>query len=164
MYPKWELENLQYRYNILKRVKDDKQAQEILMAHCANDALYFFNTFLRTYDPRLTDPIIPFITYPFQDKYIKAIIECVENDQDNITEKSRDMWFSWMILWILLWWFLFKWWSSLIGSYKEDYVDEQGNMDSSFERLRYMISNLPKWMIPQLDIKYMSISNQAARC
>lgn len=60
-----------------------------------------------------------------------------------------------------MWGFLFRGWSGLIGSYKEDYVDTQGNMDSSFERLRYMIERLPSWMVPD-DIvsKYMSISSK----
>ena len=47
----------------------------------------------------------------------------------------------------------------LLGSYKEDYVDAQGNMDSAFERLRYMVKRLPKQMRPKdLLNKYMNLS------
>ena len=52
----------------------------------------------------------------------------------------------------------------MIGNYKEDYVDTQWNMDSSFERLRYMLERLPSWMKPKdLISKYMSISSQEIR-
>lgn len=164
LYPKDSQQNLLYRANLLEKAKTDTDIQAYILKECQNDILFFFNVLLFTYDPRLDDPAIPFITYPFQDKYIQAVVDCVRNEQDNITEKSRDMWYSRMILWILLWWFLFHKRSSLIGSYKEDYVDEQWNMDSSFERLRYMLNSLPSWMKPQLEIKYMSISDPARNC
>lgn len=160
MYPKTYGENIRFRDKIISSAEADIETQQLVMIQCKRSILFFFNTFLRTYDPRLAQSNIPFITYPYQDKYLEALVQCIINDRDNITEKSRDMWFSWMILWVLLRGFLFHWWSSLIGSYKENYVDEQGNMDSSFERLRYMISYLPKWMLPTtLDMKYMSISD-----
>ena len=61
--------------------------------------------------------------------------------------------------WVMLGIFLFKEWSVLLGSYKEDYVDAQGNMDSAFERLRYMVKRLPKQMRPKdLLNKYMNLS------
>ena len=66
---------------------------------------------------------------------------------------------SWVMLGIFLRWFLFKEWSVLLWSYKEDYVDAQWNMDSAFERLRYMIKRLPKQLRPKnLLNKYMNIS------
>ena len=115
--------------------------------------------FLWTYNPRLAVPHVPFITYPYQDDFIKQIVESVEIWIDVWIEKSRDMWLSWTMLWIFLWWFLFKEWSVLLGSYKEDYVDAQGNMDSAFERLRYMVKRLPKQMRPNwLLNKYMNLS------
>lgn len=130
-----------------------------IIRKCKEDPIFFFNMFLWTYNPRLDKPHVPFITYPYQDDFIKQIVEAIETGIDVWVEKSRDMWLSWTMLWIFLWWFLFKEWSVLLGSYKEDYVDAQGNMDSAFERLRYMIKRLPKQLKPKdMLSKYMNIS------
>lgn len=130
-----------------------------IIRKCKEDPIFFFNMFLWTYNPRLDKPHVPFITYPYQDDFIKQIVEAVETGIDVRVEKSRDMGLSWTMLWIFLWWFLFKEWSVLLWSYKEDYVDAQGNMDSAFERLRYMIKRLPKQLKPKdMLSKYMNIS------
>jgi len=169
IYSKEPIENLRQRTKILIEARDNPELQEILKKKCSEDPLFFFNMFLYTYKPKAvgdewepTNPNIPFITFPFQDEYILDIIWCIENQQDNSTEKSREMGFSWMILWAAgIWGFLFRWWAGLVGSYKEDYVDTQGDMDSSFERMRYMLERLPEWMKPKdLICKYMSISSK----
>lgn len=130
-----------------------------IIRKCKEDPIFFFNMFLWTYNPRLDKPHVPFITYPYQDDFIKQIIEAVETGIDVRVEKSRDMGLSWTMLWIFLRWFLFKERSVLLWSYKEDYVDAQGNMDSAFERLRYMIKRLPKQLKPKdMLSKYMNIS------
>lgn len=130
-----------------------------IIRKCKEDPIFFFNMFLWTYNPRLDKPHVPFITYPYQDDFIKQIVDAIETGIDVWIEKSRDMGLSWMMLGIFLWWFLFKEWSVLIWSYKEDYVDAQWNMDSAFERLRYMIKRLPKQLKPKdMLSKYMNIS------
>lgn len=130
-----------------------------IIRKCKEDPIFFFNMFLWTYNPRLDKPHVPFITYPYQDDFIKQIVDAIETGIDVWIEKSRDMWLSWTMLWIFLWGFLFKEWSILLWSYKEDYVDAQGNMDSAFERLRYMIKRLPKQLKPKdMLSKYMNIS------
>lgn len=172
IYSKEELTNLQERAKLLIEAKHNEELQLIIMKKCSEDVLFFFNMFLYTYKPKAVwnewepaNPNIPFITYDFQDTYIKDIVQCIESQQDNITEKSREMWFSWQILWVALWGFLFKWRSWLIWSYKEDYVDTSWNMDSAFERLRFMLEKLPKWMKPyDLVSKYMWISSKALWC
>lgn len=138
---------------------NDEEWWDNLIARCEEDPLFFFNMFLWTYNPRLKESNIPFITYPYQDRFILEVVEAVEKWVDIWVEKSRDMWLSWVMLWIFVWWFLFKEWSILIWSYKEDYVDSQWNMDSAFERMRYMLWRLPKEMKPYwLLNKYMNIS------
>ena len=121
--------------------------------------------FCWTYDPRLDDPHRPFISYDFQAKFIMDIVECIELGKDNCTEKSRDMGYSWMMVVVCVWGFLFKGWSSLYGSYKENFVDKQGDMDSFFERIRYVVGRLPKWMRPaDLLDKYMTLSSKELGC
>ena len=149
--------NKQKRLEILKYTSPEGWVE--IIRKCKEDPIFFFNMFLWTYNPRLATPHVPFITYPYQDDFIKQIVESVEVWVDVWIEKSRDMGLSWVMLGIFLWWFLFKEWSVLLGSYKEDYVDAQGNMDSAFERLRYMVKRLPKQMRPKdLLNKYMNLS------
>ena len=149
--------NKEKRLELLKYTSPDGWVT--IIRKCKEDPIFFFNMFLWTYNPRLDKPHVPFITYPYQDDFIKQIVDAIETGIDVWIEKSRDMWLSWMMLWIFLWWFLFKERSVLIGSYKEDYVDAQWNMDSAFERLRYMIKRLPKQLKPKdMLSKYMNIS------
>lgn len=160
--------NLRQRAKLLLKSKNNNKLQAIVKRKCRESPLFFFNMFLFTYKPKSvweekepTSPHFPFITYPFQDDFILWIIDCIEKGEDNITEKSREMWFSWMILWIALWWFLFKSWSGLIGSYKESCVDRSWDIDSLFERLRYMLERLPDWLkSDDISSKYMNISSK----
>lgn len=150
-----------FRLKTLEKCKDDPIARGIIMAECTENPLFFTNIFGWTYDPRREESEVPFITYDYQDDHILGTIDCIDKGQDNISEKSRDMGFSWDMVNIHVWAWRFKKWDSLYGSYKEDYVDEQGNMDSFFERVRYFIQRLPKWMRPPDMIdKYMSISSK----
>lgn len=156
-----QYQNKLQRLKMLTRAKEDKYVQEMILKKCERDPLFFFNMLLWTYNPRLDKPHLPFIFYPYQEESILDLIESIEKGIDHRYEKSRDMWFSRVILWVLLRWWLFKWWASLIWSYKEDYVDMQWSMDSSFERIRYMISRLPKRMVPDdMVAKFMSISSK----
>lgn len=69
-----------------------------IIRKCKEDPIFFFNMFLWTYNPRLDKPHVPFITYPYQDDFIKQIIDAVETGIDVRVEKSRDMGLSWTML------------------------------------------------------------------
>ena len=73
-----------------------------IITKCKNDPCYFFNYLLWTYNPRLDEPHLPFILYPYQTKFVKDVVQSIENETDVWIEKSRDMGFSWLILVILL--------------------------------------------------------------
>ncbi len=156
-----QLENKKQRLKLLIKAKEDTRIQSMIIKKSEQDPLFFFNMLLWTYNPRLQRPHLPFILYPYQEESILDTIDSIERWIDHRFEKSRDMGFSRQMLWIAIRWRLFKKWPLLIGSYKEDYVDQQGNMDSSFERLRYIISRLPKWMLPKdMVSKFMNISSK----
>jgi len=158
---KVQYQNKLQRLKMLTRAKEDPYVQWMIIKKCELDPLFFFNMLLRTYNPRLDKPHLPFILYPYQEESILDTIESVEKGIDHRFEKSRDMWFSWQILGMFLYWWRFRWRASLIWSYKEDYVDMQWSMDSAFERMRYMISRLPKRLMPDdMVAKFMSISSK----
>lgn len=168
-YPKTSRENKIFRVNLLKKCEEDLSFRKSIMLECEKDPLFFINVLCWTYDPRKEETgqssHLPFITYKYQDNHILKTIKAIQDGEDLWTEKSRDMGFSWMIVVVQLWAWRFKKWSSLYGSYKEGYVDEKGNLDSHFERLRYVVNRLPTWMMPADYVtKYMSISSVELEC
>ena len=74
------------------------------------------------------------------------------------------MGFSWLIMAIFVYGFLFHNHKYLVLSQKQDDVDKKGDMKSLFEKARFMLKNLPDWMLPKgwkgndTYNKYMSIS------
>lgn len=84
----------------------------------------------------------------------------VERDPSILTnvfvEKSRQMGISWLTCGIFLYGFLFHHHKYTIISRTADEVDKLGDMDSIFEKIRFMIRNLPMWMLPKGFSKEMS--------
>ena len=155
-YPKDYQKNLEFRADLLIRAEKDKLLQDSLKEASRQDRLFFFNALAWTYNPRnkINGKLVtrlPFITYPFQDKTIIWDAECAENQEDNLVEKSRDMGATWMFIVndFIDWLFSeeqieIKW-----GSRVEDYVDKIGDMQSIFEKIRYLYRNLPPWIMPK---------------
>lgn len=164
LYPSDLLENKRYRLHLLQKAQNNHLLQVLLKQKCQEDILFFINTFGWTYDPRMEPSDIPFITYQYQDDALLTLVTCIETEQDAWIEKSRDMGFSWMMVALQAYGFI-SGWSSLYGSYKEDYVDSKGDMDSHFERLRFFLNKLPYWLLPQdMTDTYMNISSQESHC
>ncbi len=133
---------------LVQKAPENIEAQQHLRDTFSEDILAFFNLALWTYDPRSSDKKIPFITYPFQDDYILWLDRMYKKPEDCLTEKSRDMGVSWMVLGFLLHKWLFdEGFNALIGSYIEDLVDNK-TLDSHFGRLRFLINSLPEWLYP----------------
>lgn len=160
-YPEDLEENMKFRIWLLQKCETDRKIQSLMLKICSEDIYFFVSVFCWTYNPKVWPYDFPFILYPFQKETLRRMTIAVEEGHDMFIEKSREMGYSWMNVVFQLWAFLFKQWSSLYGSYKQSYVDEQGNLDSHFERIRYVIKRLPKWMIPEgMNQKYMLIWNE----
>ena len=151
IYPKDHAENVRFRAEMLNKAEHDVEFQQVLIEACRRDRLFLFNVFLYTYDPRKDIKDIPFITYPYQDELILWDAECAEKGIDNLCEKSRDLGVTFCFCGNDLYDWLFnkqrieiRW-----GSRKEQYVDTRGDMDSIFEKFRYMLRYLPVWMLPK---------------
>lgn len=148
-YPKDLEENLNLRFRIHELCSKNQTDRDNYVAICKKDQLYFFNTALWTYDPRSEGKDMPFITYPFQDEWILWALERIKKQEDFLTDKSRDMGVSWMIIGIFIHMWLFEpGFTALVGSYIEDYIDNK-TIDSHFGRFRYMVERLPEWFYPQ---------------
>lgn len=150
IYPKSLIENKRYRANLINKCKNNPTLQESIKEKCKRDRLYWFNVFAWTYDPRTKDRHLPFILYPFQEDVVLWDAECATKNIDNFIEKSRDMGASWLFIANDFYDWLFtairieiRW-----GSRKEQYVDTKGDMDSIFEKFRYLARKSPDWLLP----------------
>ena len=177
------IENYKKRTDILLKAENDILLQQVMIEKCKQDIFYFFEYFL--YTERNANLIweqwnanMPFILFDFQIEFVQevwnSIIEWLKPVKDRLDltdvfiEKSRQMWVSWMMMWIFLYWYMFHNHKYLIINQTGDDVDKKWDMKSNFEKLRFMIRYLPDWMLPKWLSKtpwseynkYMNISRQ----
>ena len=147
--PKNFEDNMKWREQVLGRIDREPDFAQEVIELCKRDIDFFFNGFLWTFDPRGGEnKDLPFITYGFQDDFLLWLNGIYFEQKDGLVEKSRDMGVSWMILgFILQQWLFSAGFNALLGSYIEDLCDNH-TLDSNFERLRYLIRNLPPCFYP----------------
>ena len=130
---------------------------------CSRDLLFFVNTFVFTYDPRLLPqwiPKIPFITYEYQDVAFDRIKTAIEKGYDQLTEKSRTMGATWMYLVVFVWMFLFcPSLSVRLLSRNEDLVDKDEDPDSLFWKVLFSLDHLPGFLQPERNYVHLHIKN-----
>lgn len=120
------------------------------MEKCRRDIVFWFNHFCWTFDPRAAQPHRPFRLFPFQEKALRQIVKAIENGEDLLMEKSRDMGVSWLVLLAFQYFWLFKPGANFhLGSRKLDFVDTKGDISTLMEKFRYNLDWMPVWMKPQ---------------
>ncbi|QDP65092.1 MAG: putative terminase large subunit [Prokaryotic dsDNA virus sp.] len=138
--------NLAFRNEIIRTGSTDRKAAEELYIMCSRDLLFYVNAFCWTYDPRVGDGVLPFVTYEFQDEVLTDIESALGN-RDLVIKKSRDMGASWMLLTVFEWrWHFRANQSFLLVSRNEDYVDKPGNPKSLFWKIDFIHKYLPGWL------------------
>jgi len=154
------------RLLLLDKAKDNRDLQLIEIEACKRDPIYFFNTYLyteknATFYSEWTPAEVPFNLFPFQEEYVKELWESIYEWSKPIEdrkpwvltnvfiEKSRQMGISWVTAWIMVYWFVFYQHKYTLISRAEAEVDSPWDMDSLFEKMRFMLGNLPKWMLPE---------------
>lgn len=151
--PKDREENKRFRADIIQRAEKDKELQAALIQKCRLDIIFFIDTFCWTYDPRLSDPIIPFILYPKQEKLIAKLEEWLARSRQGekinaFIDKPRDVGATFTVMTWCLAEYLFDDFSARVGSRKEDYVDKKGEPDTLFYKLDFNLERIPKWLLP----------------
>lgn len=125
---------------------------------CREDILFYFNTMLYTYDnrdPKNVHPVIPFITWKFQDTAIQRIEDSI-GVQDLLVEKTRDMGLSWLSMGVVehQWHFRDRV-SFLLLSRVEDLVDKSGDPDALMWKIDFFHEYLPGWLRPKMERRYL---------
>jgi hypothetical protein len=164
--PKGVTENLLFRKYLLERAASDRSLQRDLWTACKRDILFWVNTFVWTYDPRVIkggrSPKLPFITWPFQDESFTVLNDAI-GDHDVLIEKSRDMGASWICLTTFMYRWLFRSLEAyLMVSRKEALVDGAG--DSLFSHLDFIMKGLPSWMRPTHKRLKLKLFNEENGC
>jgi hypothetical protein len=154
--------------------QEEKRVQDTLLEmqkQASEDPIYFIDTFCYIFNPNQQPFNLRFRLFPFQKRLIRDFVYAIHNGEDLFVEKSREMGVSYCILATLLWFWLYEPASNfLVGSRKEDYVDNRrggttGNKEESlFGKLDYMISRLPNYILPEgfnpdRHFNYMSLVN-----
>lgn len=120
---------------------------------CKKDKIYWFNTWVWTFNPKLVGggtPWIPMDLFPKQEESIRWFEERSRLKEDGHYAKSRDIGFTWMAGGYALHRWLFEdGYKANFGSRKAEYVDRIGDPDSIFEKIRMLYRALPVWMRPQ---------------
>ncbi len=131
--------------SIIKKMRDK----------AAVDPIYFCDNFLRTHDSKKNPSDLPFKLYPYQKRYIRRLLKCIDDGEDIFVDKTRQMGVSYVTLALLLWLWLFRpGFTALVGSRKQDLVDGRkggtiGSKDESlFAKLGYMLERLPPFLMP----------------
>lgn len=162
--------NLRFRRFILGKAREDAEVQQALRAACAQDLIFWINTFVWQYNPNARNEVAPFITWDWQDKAFlgdeqtHGILEAIHDRRDLVIEKSRDMGASWMCLLTMVWMSLFHQRKKfLCVSRNADAVDKPEDPDSLFWKIDFILDHLPDWMVqrPKLVRQKMVFSFKA---
>jgi phage terminase large subunit len=122
-------------------------------AKCAADPLYWFDTWVWTYDPRLIaapgGAFVRMQLWPKQREVILWLKERIGRAEEGLLEKSRDMGATYLCAgYALHQWLFAPGFKATFGSRKVDYVDKKDNPDAIFPKIRIMLSRLPPEMLP----------------
>ena len=149
--PKDLTENTKRRFKMVYACGKHPELRAIQYRMCQNDILYWVNLYAATYDPRKAPSTIPFITYAYEDKLLVDLVDSIRDQKDILIEKSRDMGVTWCVVLAFTWYWCFKGegFDFLVGSRKEQYIDQIGNMDTIMEKVRFLIRYMPTWMRPK---------------
>lgn len=170
--PSWPPDYVQHlidRQQRLRKLRERPDLRFGLAERYRNDPVAWINHWAVTYDPRKAGtPIpttMPFVLFKRQEELAEFLLSCILEQQNGLAEKCRDMGATWLCAAFSVWLWLY-WPGATVGwgSRKEQLVDKIGDPDSIFEKMRIIIRNLPKFMLPKgfdeaTHMPFMKITN-----
>lgn len=128
---------------------EDPEARDMALSLCRKDLLFWVENFVMTYDPRRQIKTIPFVPFERQLEYLQWRQERFEASEIGVVEKARDAGMTWLNVAHQTWcWLFLDGFAGGFGSRKLDLVDRIGDPDCIFEKVRFLLRNLPDWMLP----------------
>ena len=151
----------------MQLLNDLKENDRELIISRINDAvddpIVFIDRFLYTFDPKREPYHLPFRLFDYQKDLINEIKLAIESGYDILIEKCREMGATYTTLDVLLWfWRYIPGSNFLLGSRKEQYVDNRGQVsdnevknkeESLFGKLEYTLDRMQReaifWVWPK---------------
>ena len=123
---------------------------------CAEDPFYWLHWYGWTYDPRNVNerpPLPAFLPFDMCKRQVELwnwFEYILKVRQDGACKKSRGIGFTWQAG-AFAWhkWRFVKGFKTNFGSRKAQEVDQIGNLDTIFEKIRLLYRALPRWMWPK---------------
>lgn len=139
----------EHRLERLKRIREKPEILPVLKLFYRDNPAQFIIDWGTTYDPRNVDrglpALMPFLLFPRQIEWIEFFMDCWKDRVPGITDKSREMGMSWLMVAVSATLCLFHdGVQAGMGSRKEEYVDKKGDPKSLFWKARKFVANLPK--------------------
>jgi len=167
LVPKDLDDNLKWRLELLRYGQSSKRAADELWMMCSRDPLFWVDSFVWTFNPRLSkgQRKQPWISYPFQENAILTIIAASGSIDgcdpfDCLFEKSRDMGATWLAIICDAYQSSFEeFFSALWVSRKEDLVDKADDPKSMFWKLDFLIEHLPPFLSDRFERKKLHYKN-----
>lgn len=143
------------------------------MALSAKDIVHWLAQWAWTFDPKSSPPLIPFDPFPRQVEMLRWLEGHEKHARDTrldtevVVDKAREMGATWVMVGFATHRWLFRPYYAIgFGSAKVDFVDRLGNPSTIFEKIRILLGELPKWMLPKRfnvkrDAGYLRILNPA---
>jgi hypothetical protein len=167
---------------MLELAEEDEQMRRDLFTACSQSILFFTNAFvftLRVFESDTDGSLkqaehkhIPMVTWEVQDKHLLRVEQAIDNGEELLTDKSRDMSATWNHIVAYVHRLLFRDSEShLMLSRKEDAVDildgqpkqypygPLADPGTLFGKIDYVLSRLPEWMVPRLNRKKLHLVN-----
>jgi phage terminase large subunit len=141
------------RLAALAELNASPRLQAVEMALCSQDVCDWLSRWGWTLDPREAaagrPAVLPFAPFPRQVELLRWLESRESAQEDGLVEKSREVGVTWLCCAFALHRWLFRRGYKVgFGSRKLELVDRKGDPDSIFEKLRFLLDNLPAWMLP----------------
>lgn len=153
VYPKDREANIAYRKQVLAWCAGNAKRQAEIRERCRTDLLFFINVFGYLAEQRGDEAtghiVLPFVSYDFQDDALLRMAKAL-GKKHVVGDKSRDVGFTWMVLYLYLWrWLFYPGESFGVASRTQDLVDKPGSPDCHFWKLDFIIKHLPAFLLPK---------------
>ena len=136
-----------------RKYERNPSEREWEMEACRRSPLGWVKRWVWTEDPRDLGGglgrALPFVPWQRQRECFDFVRGAIEQKEERVVAKSRDQGYSWICVAIGVHYWLFA--PGFVGSYGsrvETDVDQKGNPKSLFEKIRFLVGNLPGWMMP----------------
>jgi hypothetical protein len=145
---------VQRRLKRLARIGADADRRATVLEMCKRDVALFISDWVWTFDPRnigtKLPTMLPFVLRPRQRECLEWLEERVLLQEDGVVEKSRDEGASWLFAaWSVHRWLFTTGFTAGFGSRKLELVDNKEDPKAIFPKIRHILRNLPRWMLPK---------------